>query len=229
MQFFPPLTPRSQPTLGSLVVSHYHHQNPSRPASHSHLEFSSFLSREPRRGRSDEDGGRRRKRRKRATGNVDSGEGPGRLEVAGGPRGKGMQDIAAPRDTRGRNLYDGAGDVLQSRAVLQPRSHSVPMYEWPILLGLSLGKSLSIPITVFPLARTPLAPLAPQTGTRDESISSEFLPPHSSRSFTYLSTYLYARVCGTKISFFTGAGDQDDGLRSRAAEKCFLRCRFLSL
>lgn len=29
------------------------------------------------------------------------------------PRGKGMQDIAAPRDTRGRNLHDGAGDVLQ--------------------------------------------------------------------------------------------------------------------
>lgn len=33
---------------------------------------------------------------------------------ADGPRGKGMQDIAAPRDTRGRNLYDGTGDVLQS-------------------------------------------------------------------------------------------------------------------
>lgn len=32
---------------------------------------------------------------------------------ADGPRGKGMQDIAAPRDTRGRNLHDGAGDVLQ--------------------------------------------------------------------------------------------------------------------
>lgn len=30
------------------------------------------------------------------------------------PRGEGMQDIAAPRDTRGRNLHDGAGDVLQS-------------------------------------------------------------------------------------------------------------------
>lgn len=57
--------------------------------------------------------GRRRKRRKRATGNVGSGR--GRPEIAGRPRGKGMQDIAAPRDTRGRNLYDGAGDVLQSR------------------------------------------------------------------------------------------------------------------
>lgn len=38
------------------------------------------------------------------------------MGVADGPRGKGMQDIAAPRDTRGRNLHDGAGDVLQSRS-----------------------------------------------------------------------------------------------------------------
>lgn len=28
-------------------------------------------------------------------------------------REKGMQDIAAPRDTRGRNLHDEAGDILQ--------------------------------------------------------------------------------------------------------------------
>lgn len=40
-------------------------------------------------------------------------EGPRRTEGADGPRGKGMQDIAAPRDTRGRNLHDRAGDVLQ--------------------------------------------------------------------------------------------------------------------
>lgn len=36
-----------------------------------------------------------------------------RTEGADGPRGKGMQDIAAPRDTRGRNLHDEARDVLQ--------------------------------------------------------------------------------------------------------------------
>lgn len=36
-----------------------------------------------------------------------------RAEGVDGSRGKGMQDIAAPRDTRGRNLHDGAGDVLQ--------------------------------------------------------------------------------------------------------------------
>lgn len=71
------------------------------------------LSRTTRRGREGDGGRRRRKRRKRATGNVGSGR--GRPEIAGRPRGKGMQDIAAPRDTRGRNLYDGAGDVLQSR------------------------------------------------------------------------------------------------------------------
>lgn len=40
-------------------------------------------------------------------------EGPRMTEGADGPRGKRMQDIAAPRDTRGRNLHDGAGDVLQ--------------------------------------------------------------------------------------------------------------------
>lgn len=41
-------------------------------------------------------------------------EGSGRMVEADVPRGKGMQDIAAPRDTRGRNLHDEAGDVLQS-------------------------------------------------------------------------------------------------------------------
>lgn len=43
-------------------------------------------------------------------------EGFARTGAESGPRGKGMQDIAAPRDTRGRNLHDGTGDVLQSRS-----------------------------------------------------------------------------------------------------------------
>lgn len=50
-------------------------------------------------------------------------EGPERMAgEADVPRGKGMQDIAAPRDTRGRNLYDGAGDVLQSRSPATTKS-----------------------------------------------------------------------------------------------------------
>lgn len=89
---------------------------------------------------------------------MDGGDGDGRgAEVArnndgggawedggevDGPRGKGMQDIAAPRDTRGRNLHDGAGDVLQSNSPPTTKSLVAPMYEWPILLGLSLGKSI---------------------------------------------------------------------------------------
>lgn len=81
---------------------------------------------------------------------------------ADGPRGKGMQDIAAPRDTRGRNLHDGAGDVLQSRSPPTTKSLVAPMYEWPILLGLSLGKSPSIPITAPPPAY-PSSPRPPTT------------------------------------------------------------------
>lgn len=79
-------------------------------------------------------------------------ERPRRTEGTNGPRGKGMQDIAAPRDTRGRNLHDGESETYYSSHNLQPRSHSVSMCEWPILLGLSLEKSLSIPITIPPLA-----------------------------------------------------------------------------
>lgn len=64
-----------------------------------------------------------------------------------------MQDIAAPRDTqRRRNLHDGG-----RRRITIPRSSNYqvtrfPVHEWPILLGLSLGKSLSIPITAPPLS-----------------------------------------------------------------------------
>lgn len=51
-------------------------------------------------------------------------EGPGRTrgERWMDPGGKGMQDIAAPRDTRGRNLHDGTGDVLQ---IPQSSNHEV--------------------------------------------------------------------------------------------------------
>lgn len=50
---------------------------------------------------------------------------PRRTEGADGPRGKGMQDIAAPRDTRGRNLHDEAGDVLQFS---QSSNHEVTQF-----------------------------------------------------------------------------------------------------
>lgn len=74
-----------------------------------------------------------------------------------GPRGKGMQDIAAPRDTRGRNLHDGAGDVLQSSSPPTTKSLVAPMYEWPILLGLSLGKSIYSDYRFFSCIPRPLA------------------------------------------------------------------------
>lgn len=59
-------------------------------------------------------------------GGSDGRDGSGKAEEAYGPRGKGMQDIAAPRDTRGRNLHDGVGDVLQSPSL--PTTKSLGFY-----------------------------------------------------------------------------------------------------
>lgn len=127
-----------------------------------------------------------------------------------------------PRGTHGDVISTTEPETYYNpAAVLQPRSHSVPMHEWPILLGLSLGKSLSIPITAFPLAHAPLASTrAPNWNSAREHQLGVFIPPPSPSPLFHLpiSTYLHVHgVCGTKISFFTGAWDQDDGLR--AAEK----------
>lgn len=54
-------------------------------------------------------------------------EGSRGTEGVDGPRGKGMQDIAAPRDTRGRNLHDEAGDVLQFS---QSSNHEVTRFPY---------------------------------------------------------------------------------------------------
>ncbi|EFN67534.1 hypothetical protein EAG_16215 [Camponotus floridanus] len=81
-----------------------------------------------------------------------------------GPRGKGMQDIAAPRDTRGRNLHDGAGDVLQSSSPPTTKSLVAPMYEWPILLGLSLGKSIYSDYRFFSCISLVLSPFPMDSG-----------------------------------------------------------------
>lgn len=130
-----------------------------------------------------------------------------------GPRGKGMQDIAAPRDTRGRNLHDGAGDVLQSSSPPTTKSLVAPMYEWPILLGLSLGKSIYSDYRFFSCISLVLSPF----------------PMDSGLSFIPALTNLHAWIGGTKISFFNSARNQDGGFRNCAAEEYFLHCRFLSL
>lgn len=97
-----------------------------------------------------------------------------------GPRGKGMQDIAAPRDTRGRNLHDGAGDVLQSSSPPTTKSLVAPVYEWPILLGLSLGKSIYSDYRSSCISHPrPLALLASPDG-----LSMSFIPV-----LFHLSTY----------------------------------------
>lgn len=232
MQFFPPLTPRSQPTLGSLTRGLSPPLSTSEPFPiNQHPQSSRIfffpLSRTTTRTRRRR--GQRRKRRKRATGNVGSGR--GRPEIAGRPRGKGMQDIAAPRDTRGRNLYDGAGDVLQSRRS-PPTTKSLGTHAWMAHSPWLVSRKVSIysDYSFSSRARSPRLHSRPKLELGTRASARSFYPSLPLRSFTYLSTYLHAHgVCGTKISFFTGAWDQDDGLRSRAAEKCFLRCRFLSL
>lgn len=127
-----------------------------------------------------------------------------------------MQDIAAPRDTRGRNLHDGTGDVLQSRSPPTTKSLVASMYEWPILLGLSLGKSLSIPITAPPPAySSPSRPSHLPRWTRAWR-QPEFYPCSLS--------LINLRMLGSaeqRFHFFTNA-------KMRGAEEHFLRCRFLS-
>lgn len=59
--------------------------------------------------------------------------------------------ILQPRETHGNVISTTKLETYYNPTVLQPRSHSVPIYEWPILLGLSLGKTLSIPINISPL------------------------------------------------------------------------------
>lgn len=50
--------------------------------------------------------------------------------------------ILQPRGTHGDVISTTEPETYYNPAVRQPRSHSVSMYEWPILLGLSLGKSI---------------------------------------------------------------------------------------
>lgn len=103
--------------------------------------------------------------------------------------------ILQPRGTHGDVISTTKLETYYNPTVLQPRRHSVPMYEWPILLGLSLGKTLSIPITAPRPSASPPAPRAPA----DSRISPEF--------YLILSpTSLHGRIRGTKISFVTGAG-----------------------
>lgn len=129
-----------------------------------------------------------------------------------------------PRGTHGDVISTtGPETYYNPAAVLQPRSHSVPMHEWPILLGLSLGKSLSIPITAFPLAHAPLASTrAPNWNSALESISSEFLSPPPLRSFTYLSTYLYTltEFAEQRFHFSLALGTKMTGSERRRNASC---------
>lgn len=148
-----------------------------------------------------------------------AGNGGGRGDLRGwrwmDPEGRECK-ILQPRGTHGDVISTTEPETYYNPAVRQPRSHSVSMYEWPILLGLSLGKSIYSDYRPPPLAH----PLAAQL-TRAACV---FLSSLSHPSPTYTS-----RVCGTKIPFFASTGDQDDGFRNRAAEERFLHCRFLSL
>lgn len=148
-----------------------------------------------------------------AGGGVDRGAGSGgkrwwrreAWEAADGPRGKGMQDIAAPRDTRRRNLHDGAGDVLQSRST--PTTESLGFHVWmahsPWLVSRKVYLFRLPPL----LLRTPLAARL----TRDEHRAAcVFSHPFN----------LHGRVRGTKIPFFAGTRDQDDGTARRRNASC---------
>lgn len=75
--------------------------------------------------------------------------------------------ILQPRGTHGDVISTTKLETYYNPAVLQPRSHAVPMYEWPILLGLSLGKTLSISITASRPSHFP-RPLAPPLTRGDE-------------------------------------------------------------
>lgn len=76
-----------------------------------------------------------------------------------------MQDIAAPRDTPSRNLHDVGGkrakdrrDVLQSPVLSynRPLARAPLLHEWPILLGLSLGKVYPSRLLAFSSSSTSL-------------------------------------------------------------------------
>lgn len=126
-----------------------------------------------------------------------------------------------PRGTHGDVISTTELETYyKSRSPPTTKSLVVSMYEWPILLGLSLGKSLSIPITASLPAHSSSSRPSPVDSR--PTVSLNFIP-----ALFHLSAYSDARIGGTKISFFTG--NQDGGLRNCAAEKHFLRCRFLSL
>lgn len=85
--------------------------------------------------------------------------------------------ILQPRGTHGDVISTTKLETYYNPTVLQPRSHSVPMYEWPILLGLSLGKTLSIPITAPRPSASPPAPAPQLTRASARSFTSFFHPP----------------------------------------------------
>lgn len=157
---------------------------------------------------------------------TEKGAGGGaRWEEGGGCK------ILQPRGTHRDVISTTDPETYYNPALLQPPSRSrFPVHEWPILLGLSLGKSLSIPITAppppLPLSAAPTFPPSSVSGillARDTSISPSFTP------FFHPSS-LGRRLRRTKISFLRpGAGDQGGGLRNRWGRERFLRCRFLSL
>lgn len=166
--------------------------------------------------------GQRRKRRKRATGNVGSGR--GRPEIAGRPRGKGMQDIAAPRDTRGRNLYDGAGDVLQSRRS-SPTTKSLGTHAWMAHSPWLVSRKVSIysDYSLSSQRTLPSPPLAPQTGTRHESISSQFLSPPPPSPLFHLSIYVPTRSRSLRnkdFIFHCALGTKMTGFERRRNASC---------
>ena len=69
--------------------------------------------------------------RDRGKGVAERGDGEGCTDAGR----RGMQDIAAPRDTQRRNLHDGAGDVLQSRGPPTTKSLSFPCMNGPFSLA----------------------------------------------------------------------------------------------
>lgn len=88
------------------------------------------------------------------------------------------------------------------------------MHEWPILLGLSLGKSLSIPITAFPLAHAPLASTrAPNWNSAREHQLGVFIPFFflSALSPIYLRTYTLKEFAEQRFHFSLALGTKMTG------------------
>lgn len=114
--------------------------------------------------------------------------------------------ILQPRGTHGDVISTTEPETYYNPAVRQPRSHSVSMYEWPILLGLVSRKVYLFRLPPL-LLRTPLAARL----TRDEHRAAcVFSHPFN----------LHGRVRGTKIPFFAGTRDQDDGTARRRNASC---------